>query len=57
MEKFDYDPGVEDFPDVYIRDTATGLQFELEDVDELRDGSLLTLNIERECSSPRQVLD
>ena len=48
MERFDYDPGVEDFPDVYIRDNATGLQFELEDLEELKENSLLTLNIERE---------
>ncbi|WWC57870.1 uncharacterized protein I303_100405 [Kwoniella dejecticola CBS 10117] len=40
MERFEYDPGMEDFPDVYIRDNRTGVQFELEDMDELKDGSL-----------------
>ncbi|WWC67062.1 uncharacterized protein I206_100969 [Kwoniella pini CBS 10737] len=46
MERFEYDPGMEDFPDVYIRDNRTGVQFELEDMDELKDGCVLSLNIE-----------
>jgi len=50
MEKFEYDPGMEDFPDVYIRDHRTGMQFELEDMAELKEGSVLNLNIERELS-------
>jgi hypothetical protein len=49
MEKFEYDPGVDNFPDVYIRDHATGVHFELEDTDDMKDGSLLSLDIEREC--------
>lgn len=48
MERFDYDPGVDNFPDVYIRDHATGVQFELEDMEELREGAVLSLDIERE---------
>jgi len=51
MEKFEYDPGVENFPDVYLRDHATGVQFELEDTDDMREGSLLSLDIERESMS------
>ncbi len=51
MERFEYDPGVEDFPAIYIRDHRTGVQFELEDMEDLREGSLLSLNIERESSS------
>ncbi|WVF66388.1 hypothetical protein IAT40_001128 [Kwoniella sp. CBS 6097] len=46
MERFEYDPGMEDFPDVYIRDNRTGVQFELEDMEDLRDGCVLSLNIE-----------
>ncbi|WVW81531.1 hypothetical protein I302_103526 [Kwoniella bestiolae CBS 10118] len=46
MERFEYDPGMEDFPDVYIRDNRTGVQFELEDMEELKDGCVLNLNIE-----------
>lgn len=48
MERFEYDPGMEDFPDVYLRDNRTGVQFELEDMEDLKDGSVLSLNIERE---------
>ncbi|KAK4686108.1 hypothetical protein P7C73_g4029, partial [Tremellales sp. Uapishka_1] len=46
MEKFEYDPGMEDFPEVYIRDHKTGVQFELEDMEELKEGCVLSLNIE-----------
>ncbi|OCF59952.1 hypothetical protein L486_02625 [Kwoniella mangroviensis CBS 10435] len=46
MERFEYDPGMEDFPDVYIRDNRTGVQFELEDMEEVKDGCVLNLNIE-----------
>ncbi|KAK8845370.1 hypothetical protein IAR55_006083 [Kwoniella newhampshirensis] len=46
MERFEYDPGMEDFPDVYLRDNRTGVQFELEDMDDLKDGCVLSLNIE-----------
>jgi hypothetical protein len=48
MERFEYDPGKEDFPEVYIRDPRTGVQFELEDIDDLTEGTVLSLNIERE---------
>lgn len=53
MERFDYDPGVDNFPDVYIRDPATGVQFELEQMDDLKDGSVLSLDIERESMISR----
>ena len=55
MERFEYDPGKEDFPEVYIRDYKTGVQFELEDMDDLREGTVLSLNIERECSGSTVV--
>lgn len=59
MERFEYDPGKEDFPEVYIRDPGTGVQFELEDMDDLREGTVLSLNIEREytCEILRTVAD
>lgn len=47
MERFEYDPGKEDFPDVYIRD-RDGMEYELEGVEDLREGCTLCLNIERE---------
>jgi hypothetical protein len=49
MERFDYDPGMEDFPDVYVRDNRTGVHFELEDMEDLKEGATLSLSIEREC--------
>jgi hypothetical protein len=49
MERFDYDPGMEDFPDVYVRDNRTGVHFELEDMEDLKEGAILSLSIEREC--------
>lgn len=48
MEKFEYDSGLDDFPDVYVRDPVSGVGYELEDMDDVRQGSVLSLNIERE---------
>jgi hypothetical protein len=47
MDKFLYNPGKENFPEIYIRDPASGVQYELEDVSEMKDRCLLSLNIER----------
>lgn len=48
VDKFSYNPGQENFPAIYIRDPSSGVQYELEDVDEVKDKCLLSLNIERE---------
>jgi hypothetical protein len=48
VDKFAYNPGQEDFPAIYIRDLSSGVQYELEDTDEVTDKCLLSLNIERE---------
>ena len=48
MDKFSYSPGMDSFPAIYIRDGSSGIQYELEDMDEIKGGSLLSLNIERE---------
>ena len=50
MERFEYDPGMENFPDVYTRDNRTGVQFELESMGDLREGCVLSLDIERTCN-------
>ena len=50
VDKFAYNPGQEDFPAIYIRDPSSGVQYELEDADEVKDSCLLSLNIEREYS-------
>ncbi|KAK7687293.1 hypothetical protein QCA50_009798 [Cerrena zonata] len=46
VDKFSYSPGKDNFPAIYIRDPSTGVQYELEDMDEVKDKSLLSLNIE-----------
>ncbi|KAI0929563.1 hypothetical protein AcV7_005058 [Taiwanofungus camphoratus] len=46
VDKFSYSPGQENFPAVYIRDPSSGVQYELEDVDEVKPKCLLSLNIE-----------
>lgn len=46
VDKFAYNPGQEDFPAIYIRDPSSGVQYELEDTDEVKDKCLLSLNIE-----------
>jgi len=48
MDKFSYSPGMDSFPAIYIRDGLSGIQYELEDMDEIKGGCLLSLNIERE---------
>ncbi|TFK89181.1 AIP3-domain-containing protein [Polyporus arcularius HHB13444] len=46
VDKFAYSPGQDNFPAVYIRDPSSGVQYELEDVDEVKEKVLLSLNIE-----------
>ena len=52
MDKFSYSPGMDSFPAIYIRDGSSGIQYELEDMDEIKEKSLLSLNIERELRCP-----
>lgn len=49
VDKFAYNPGQENFPGIYIRDPSSGVQYELEDMDEVKPKCLLSLNIERAC--------
>jgi len=49
VDKFSYNPGLENFPAIYIRDPSSGVQYELEDMDEVKEKCLLSLNIERRC--------
>ena len=48
VDKFSYNPGLDNFPAIYIRDPSSGVQYELEDPDEVKEKCLLSLNIERE---------
>jgi hypothetical protein len=49
VDKFSYNPGLENFPAIYIRDPSSGVQYELENMEEVKQKCLLSLNIEREC--------
>lgn len=46
VDKFAYSPRKDDFPSIYVKDAESGVSYELEDLHDLVDGSLLTLNIE-----------
>ncbi|KII85913.1 hypothetical protein PLICRDRAFT_165465 [Plicaturopsis crispa FD-325 SS-3] len=46
VDKFSYNPGLENFPAIYIRDPSSGVQYELEDMSEVKEKCLLSLNIE-----------
>jgi hypothetical protein len=50
MDKFAYNPGQDNFPAIYIRDPSSGVQYELEDVEEVKEKCLLSLNIERKST-------
>ena len=54
VDKFSYNPGQDNFPAIYIRDPSSGVQYELEDMDEIKEKCLLSLNIEREYSASRR---
>lgn len=47
VDKFSYNPGLDNFPAIYIRDPASGVQYELEDTEDVKEKCLLSLNIER----------
>lgn len=46
VDRFAYSPGKDDFPTIYIKDVNSGVSYELEDLNDVTDGCLLTLNIE-----------
>ena len=48
VDKFSYSPGQGNFPAIYIQDPASKVQYELEDMEEVKEKCLLSLNIERE---------
>ncbi|KAH9931784.1 actin interacting protein 3-domain-containing protein [Fomitopsis serialis] len=37
VDKFSYNPGQDNFPAIYIRDPSSGVQYELENMDEIKD--------------------
>ena len=56
LEKFSYSVGQNDFPKIYIRDPAVGVSYELVDLFEVRDKSMLSFNINGRVFIQRIVL-
>lgn len=48
VERFGYNPGLAEWPDIYLRDADSGVHYELEDMNEIRAGSVLSLNVDSE---------
>lgn len=46
VEKFNYTSRQNDFPNIYIRDPSIGVSYELTDISEVKDKSVLSLNID-----------
>ncbi|GAA5923492.1 formin-mediated actin nucleation enhancer [Sporobolomyces koalae] len=46
VERFQYNPGISGWPEIYLRDPEAGVSYELEDMDEVLPGSVLSLNID-----------
>ncbi|KAF8474865.1 actin interacting protein 3-domain-containing protein [Kalaharituber pfeilii] len=47
IAKFNYNPPAgEDFPEIYLQDPTSGVRYELEDLNDVKDRSVLCLNIE-----------
>ncbi|ABN65064.2 bud site selection protein [Scheffersomyces stipitis CBS 6054] len=44
VEKFAYSPGSSSFPDIYVQDPNSNISYELEDLEDVKDGTLLSLN-------------
>ncbi|GAA93972.1 hypothetical protein E5Q_00619 [Mixia osmundae IAM 14324] len=56
IDRFQYNPGLGDFPSIYLRDPEIGVQYELEDLSDIKDKSVLSLNIEP-LDQVRQQID
>ena len=46
IDRFAYSSGMDDFPLIYIKDKTLNLDYELENVNDITEGSILSLNIE-----------
>ncbi|GAA5886674.1 hypothetical protein JCM16303_001406 [Sporobolomyces ruberrimus] len=46
VEKFQYNPGISGWPEIYLRDQEVGVSYELEEMEEVVSGSVLSLNID-----------
>jgi hypothetical protein len=59
IDKFAYNPGAENFPDIYIQDPQSGVRYELDEsaFNEVHSGSLLSLNIEAMDEIKKHITD
>ena len=48
VERFGYNPGLGEWPDIYLRDADSGVHYELEEMSEIKAGSVLSLNVDSE---------
>ena len=46
VERFQYNPGISGWPEIYLRDQEAGVSYELEEMEEVVSGSVLSLNID-----------
>lgn len=46
MEKFQYNPGQEDFPTIYVKDPQTNIHYELESLVDVKQNAFLSLNVD-----------
>lgn len=46
IERFGYSSGLSDFPSIYIKDPVTNISYELEDLEDVKNNSVLSLNID-----------
>ncbi|KAG0056527.1 Bud site selection protein 6 [Gryganskiella cystojenkinii] len=46
MEKFQYNPGQEDFPIIYVKDPHTNIHYELESLADVQQNAFLSLNVD-----------
>ncbi|KAI9294205.1 AIP3-domain-containing protein [Neoconidiobolus thromboides FSU 785] len=57
VENFHYHPGSDPFPALYIRDPFVNVFYELEDVNEVKDGSILQLNVTISSNDLKKEID
>ena len=52
VEKFQFNPGVDEFPDILVTDRETGVRYILEEgIQDITEGTVLTLDVEGPISS------
>lgn len=53
IERFQYNPGQADFPSINLRDQSFGVEYLLEDINEVKNGSIISLGIDSKQRRPR----